>query len=155
MVIGIILVAGLALAALLLAGQMGRHHGPMGRGEMSQAERPVQGAPEEGKALYERLCVTCHGASGRGDGPTGRLLTPKPSDFTKHIRGHGDEYFFKAIQEGGAAMGKSPLMPAWGSQLKPKEIWDVVSYIWTLVQGAGEPADKGDMPRMQSPGGGK
>ncbi len=132
-------------------------HGQMeqGGGDVHQAERPEQGDPEEGKEIYQRFCSSCHGASGRGDGIIGRQLTPKPADFTKHARGHDDEYFFKAIEKGGPAVGKSPLMPAWGSQLKPKEIWDVVSYIWTLVQGAGEPADKGDMPRMQSPGGGK
>jgi mono/diheme cytochrome c family protein len=132
-------------------------HGQMeqGGGDVHQAERPEQGDPEEGKEIYQRFCSSCHGASGRGDGIIGRQLTPKPADFTKHARGHDDEYFFKAIEKGGPAVGKSPLMPAWGSQLKPKEIWDVVSYIWTLVQGAGEPADKGDMPRMQSPGGGR
>ncbi len=137
-------------------GQM--EHGPMGSGEMSRAERPEQGDPEEGKVLYERLCVICHGASGRGDGPTGKFLTPRPSSFAQHIPHHGaqwSDYYFKIIKDGAQAVGRSPLMMAWGSQLESNEIWDVISYIWTLVQGAGEPADKGHMPHMHGPGGGK
>ncbi len=137
-------------------GQM--EHGPMGSGGMSQAKRPEQGDPEEGKALYERLCVTCHGASGKGDGPTGKLLTPRPSEFAAHLPHHGEkwsDYYFTIIKDGAQAVGRSPLMMAWGSQLESKEIWDVISYIWALVQGAGEPADKGHMPRMHGPGGGK
>lgn len=133
-------------------------HGQMGPGGMGQVKRPEQGEPEEGKALYERLCVTCHGASGRGDGPTGKLLTPRPSTFAQHMPHHGaqwSDYYFTIIKDGAQAVGRSPLMMAWGSQLESKEIWDVISYIWTLAQGAGEPADKGHMPHMQSPGGGK
>lgn len=37
---------------------------------------------ERGKALYAANgCGTCHGLSGRGDGPIARTLTPPPRDF--------------------------------------------------------------------------
>ncbi|MDA2916531.1 cytochrome c [Nitrospinae bacterium AH_259_B05_G02_I21] len=137
-------------------GQM--EHGPMGQGGMGQAKRPEQGNPEEGRAIYERLCVTCHGASGKGDGPTGKFLTPRPSSFAQHISHHGEkwsDYYFKIIKDGARSVGRSPLMAAWGGRLKSEEIWDVIGYIWTLVQGVGEPADKGHMLHMHGPGGGK
>jgi mono/diheme cytochrome c family protein len=36
-----------------------------------------------GRALYaENGCVSCHGPGGRGDGPVGRTLSPRPRDFT-------------------------------------------------------------------------
>lgn len=34
-----------------------------------------------GKKLYETNCVACHGALGRGDGPAGANIDPKPRDF--------------------------------------------------------------------------
>jgi mono/diheme cytochrome c family protein len=36
----------------------------------------------EGKSLYAAKCQICHGANGRGDGPAGAALNPKPADFT-------------------------------------------------------------------------
>ena len=34
-----------------------------------------------GATLYQATCATCHGAEGRGNGPAGVQLDPKPSDF--------------------------------------------------------------------------
>jgi high-affinity iron transporter len=34
-----------------------------------------------GASVYARACAGCHGALGRGDGPAGAALEPKPSDF--------------------------------------------------------------------------
>ena len=34
-----------------------------------------------GAKLYQTLCAACHGAEGKGDGPAGAKLDPKPSDF--------------------------------------------------------------------------
>lgn len=37
---------------------------------------------EKGKALYSANgCGTCHGLTGRGDGPIAKTLTPPPRDF--------------------------------------------------------------------------
>jgi mono/diheme cytochrome c family protein len=40
-----------------------------------------QAAPDAA-ALYRALCATCHGETGRGDGPAAAFLFPKPRDFT-------------------------------------------------------------------------
>ena len=41
----------------------------------------------KGKVLYERMCLYCHGAEGRGDGPAafflGAYSAPRPRDFVK------------------------------------------------------------------------
>jgi high-affinity iron transporter len=37
--------------------------------------------PERGATLFARLCASCHGAGGRGDGPAGAGLDPAPSDL--------------------------------------------------------------------------
>jgi cytochrome c2 len=108
----------------------GMHHGEMKHGEMGMH----RGNPEEGKPIYQRLCASCHGASGKGDGPVGQALQPRPSDFSEHMHHHGDDHFFKVIKEGGASVGKSAAMPAWGGQLKEGEIWDVIAYLRTFIK---------------------
>jgi mono/diheme cytochrome c family protein len=35
-----------------------------------------------GRELYDRECATCHGPDGKGDGPGGRALNPRPRDFS-------------------------------------------------------------------------
>lgn len=39
--------------------------------------------PETGAVLYARYCASCHGVSGRGDGPAAAGLTPPPTDLTR------------------------------------------------------------------------
>ncbi len=99
----------------------------------------VKGNPEAGKKTYEQFCLPCHGATGKGDGPTGKYLTPKPADYSTSMPQYGEkwaEYYFKIISEGGAKMDppRSPLMAPWGKQLKESEIWDVISYVETLAK---------------------
>ncbi len=40
---------------------------------------PVAG--QEAKELYEKRCVSCHGASGKGDGPVAQKLKSPPADL--------------------------------------------------------------------------
>ena len=40
------------------------------------------GDAAKGKILFETNCASCHGTSGKGDGPVGAALDPKPRDFT-------------------------------------------------------------------------
>lgn len=95
-----------------------------------------QGNPAKGKDLYVKYCAGCHGPAGKGDGPAAATLTPKPADFTNkaHMTGLKDQYLFDLIQKGGAALGKSPLIPPFGSTLKTSEIWDVIAYVKSLAK---------------------
>jgi len=43
----------------------------------------LTGHAKNGKALYRRYCVTCHGPHGDGAGENAPHLDPKPRDFTK------------------------------------------------------------------------
>lgn len=92
---------------------------------------------ESGKAIYGRLCESCHGKTGAGDGPVGQYMTPKPANLGVEAHEHDDEYLHKVIKGGGASVGESAGMPAWGSQLKDDDIRDVISYIKTF-QNSGE-----------------
>jgi mono/diheme cytochrome c family protein len=44
-----------------------------------------------------------------------------------------NEHLFKVIKEGGAAVGKSPLMAPWGGALSDDQIRDVVAYVRSLA----------------------
>jgi mono/diheme cytochrome c family protein len=95
----------------------------------------VQAAdPEEGKKVYMQFCASCHGQSGKGDGPAAAALNPKPRDHTdrQYMSSLSDEQLFKVIKEGGASVGKSPLMPPWGPSIKDDQIKDVIAYVRTL-----------------------
>lgn len=63
------------LAALLLLSAAGM-------AQQSQIGK-VTGNAKQGKALYRRYCIFCHGPFGDGTGENAPYLDPKPRDFTK------------------------------------------------------------------------
>lgn len=42
-----------------------------------------------GKTEYELNCAHCHGATGKGNGPTAEFLTPRPADLTGLAKANG------------------------------------------------------------------
>jgi mono/diheme cytochrome c family protein len=71
-------------------------------------------AQAEAEKIFSERCVTCHGASGGGDGPASAGLVPKPRNFQERAwqESVSDEYIEQILQYGGAAVGRSPAMPA-------------------------------------------
>jgi len=83
---------------------------------------------ELGKRLFERDCVSCHGAKGRGDGPKAGELERKPHSFADaSIWDQSDGAFFWKITE-----GKAP-MPSEKTLMTEEERWHVVNYMRTLA----------------------
>ncbi len=39
------------------------------------------GDAAKGKAIYDGRCAFCHGTAGKGDGPAGGALNPRPTNF--------------------------------------------------------------------------
>jgi mono/diheme cytochrome c family protein len=80
--------------------------------------------------LYAERCSTCHGPAGRGDGPAGQSLSPRPRDFAdaRWQRATSDADIRNAIHGGGGARGLSPLMPA-QPDLGPRELDELVAYL--------------------------
>ena len=68
--------------------------------------------PLTAESVFATRCSTCHGTDGKGDGPASVALNPKPRNYTdpEWQKSVTDEHIKKTIVEGGAAVGKSPLM---------------------------------------------
>ncbi len=108
----------------------------------SPAFAAQKGDAKAGKARYDLLCTSCHGTSGKGDGPAAASLTPKPRDHSdgKYMNTLTDKYIFDIIKGGGASAGKSPLMPPWGGQLSDQDIENLIAYIRSLAVPPYKPA---------------
>ncbi len=91
------------------------------------AARGVQA--QDAKQQYEKSCNMCHGPSGKGDGPAGKMLKPPPADFAAVLKGKTDADIAKIIKDGGKAVGKSAAMPAFGSKLQDAQIQALVEYV--------------------------
>lgn len=84
------------------------------------AEEPVEeaGPTHSAEAIaaadakFASICATCHGAEGKGDAPAAAGFPVKPKDLSDAAwqASVDDAYLAKIITEGGAAVGKSPLM---------------------------------------------
>lgn len=95
-----------------------------------------------GKAVYDVNCSSCHGPSGKGDGPVGAVLNPKPRDFsvgsfkfdTDKNGTPGEDADLKAIiQKGAAAYGGSPLMAGWPT-LSDADVDNVIAFIRSIKE---------------------
>ena len=105
----------------------------------SQTEPAGTGGPpglDQGAALYKQYCAACHGPEGKGNGPAAAGLPVTPADHTNGaVMGKiSDAELFKAIKEGGQAVGKSPAMPPWAGMLKDEQIRALVLYVRSLAK---------------------
>jgi mono/diheme cytochrome c family protein len=96
------------------------------------APRAVSADMEQGKALYKTHCASCHGESGKGDGPAAGVLKPPPRDHTDsaYMNTLTDADIFRVIKMGGAIKGK-PLMPS-HPQFKDPELNALVAFVRSL-----------------------
>jgi len=84
---------------------------------------------QDAKQTYEKSCVMCHGAGGKGDGPASKAMKPPPPPFATGLSGTSDADIAKVIKEGGKAVGKAASMPAYGSKMSDEQIQGLVQYI--------------------------
>ena len=97
---------------------------------------------DRGKHMYVQYCVSCHGESGKGDGPGGANLAIKPQDLTVGavMNPLTDEFLHRVISEGPQSVGLSALMPPFKPQLGDRQIDEIIQYVRTMAQPAFDPA---------------
>jgi mono/diheme cytochrome c family protein len=97
---------------------------------------PLNYQQAEGRRVFYTYCVWCH-ADSTPAGPSNRAnVSPTPplmNDGAK-LNGLSDEFMRNIVTLGGAAMGKSPMMPAWGRTLSQEEIQAVIAFARAVAQ---------------------
>ncbi len=107
-----------------------------GEGEEVEVEAAVE-AVEAGFSapnMFGLVCASCHGAMGDGTGAAGLALDPRPANFL-------DPAFWaerdmarivNVITNGGASVGKSPLMVGWSASFTAEQIQELADYVTTF-----------------------
>ena len=80
-----------------------------------------------GRVDYKDNCASCHGVSGKGDGPMQSFLVKPPSDLTTIARRNGGKFPQELMWEvidgrwsGDSGPHGSREMPVWGNEFKAR-----------------------------------
>ena len=91
--------------------------------ESAAVDTSLPGDPEAGAQVYQRVCVACHAADGRGNGGlTGGNFVDDETRLAK-----GNEELLASIRDG--ILDATPPMPAQGAALSDQEMRDALAYI--------------------------
>ena len=98
---------------------------------------PLQAADlDRGAEIFAANCATCHGTAGSPDpdSPLVKGLGVVPADFSDTLFNsrEGEGEWRLVATHGGAALGFSEMMPAFGNSLSEEDIDNVLAYIKTL-----------------------
>jgi mono/diheme cytochrome c family protein len=107
-------------------------------GQSANSQRPSdnQDAANRGKKVFSEYCASCHGISGKGDGPAASALKIPPADLTALAAHNKGEFPSLKVMQ---AIKAGPRVPAHGSEIMP--VWGPI-----FLQG-----DRGDVAGQSPP----
>ena len=90
---------------------------------------------ENGRQVYYRNCVFCHGDNLAGTGMFAHGLDPIPTNLPETIPLLRDTFLFWRISKGGPGLPEEggpwdTAMPAWENFLKEEEIWEAILFLY-------------------------
>ncbi len=90
---------------------------------------------ENGRKVYYRNCVFCHGDNLAGNGMFVHGLDPIPTNFHDTIAQLRETFLFWRISKGGPGLPEEggpwdTAMPAWEKFLKEEEMWDAILFLY-------------------------
>lgn len=76
------------------------------------------------------------------------VLTSPPRNLAdpSYMATRSDQQLFDVLSQGGAALGLSAAMPAYGNQLTAQQLWDLVAYVRALATPQSAAASPGSLP---------
>lgn len=94
----------------------------------------------EGKIIYQRFCIHCHGKTGQGDGtvPSNSEYPPPPAYTSPNLKNLPEGKMFFTITYGKGMMGSH------ASQVNKKDRWTVIQYVKYLQNGGKMTADNAE-----------
>jgi mono/diheme cytochrome c family protein len=107
---------------------------------------PSSGAMDAAYSIYLDKCAKCHGETGKGDGPEGKMYDPPPGNLTdaKHMNARTDGELFYQISE-----GRKP-MPAFKKRLSEEQRWQLVLLVRSFAKVAATPQEQSGSPTGKS-----
>jgi mono/diheme cytochrome c family protein len=112
-------------------------------GQAAQSNRAPgkRASSERGKELFSEYCASCHGVSGKGDGPAASALKIPPADLTALARRNKGQFPSLRVMQ---AIKAGPSVPAHGSQVMP---------VWGPIFLRGDNSDTAGQAPPQTPAG--
>ena len=108
-------------------------------GSQATDSRALTGAAARGKIVYQQNCSTCHGAGGKGDGPTAYQCSKPPSNLCDaDVAERSRATLLRKIGKGGSGM------PAFDRLLSEQDRSDVVEYVRSLSSHASNRQQEAD-----------
>jgi len=107
---------------------------------------PSAAALGSARLIYLDKCVQCHGETGKGDGPEGKMYDPPPGNLTdaKHMNARTDGELFYQISQ-----GRKP-MPAFKKRLSEEQRWQLVLLVRSFANAAAAPQEQSGSPAGKS-----
>lgn len=86
-----------------------------------------QASIKTGGQLYNKMCASCHGKTGKGDGVKARALKTFPGDFSTdaYQKQTDGEHFYKT------KFGRDE-MPKYEGKVPDNDIWHMINYMRTF-----------------------
>ena len=125
----IVIVAALSLAACSSDKKASEKTGKAAASSTAKAAGGFDAA-----TAFKTTCGPCHGETGAGDGAAAATLDPKPASFVdpEFHKTRDRAHITKVIKEGGAAVGKSPIMASFSAQFSDEEIGKLADHVISL-----------------------
>lgn len=89
------------------------------------------GMVERGAGHYEMVCADCHGSPAAGPQQFAEDLSPQPPGLVERMaQWHPEARIFATVKHG----IRRTAMPAWPTQMRDDEVWDMVAFLLALPE---------------------